>query len=71
YEYLPPYSPDFNPIELAFAKMKKDLRKDDGVVRALMDGKKCNDYAVLLRLLAAMETVTNEDAAGYFRHCGY
>ncbi len=59
--YLPPYSPDLNPIENAIAKVKAALRKAaartvDAVGRAIG---------------AALASVTAADAAGFFRHCGY
>jgi transposase len=59
--YLPPYSPDFNPIEEAFSKVKGLLRKAGARTReALVDA-----------LGAALEAVTAEDAQGFFKHCGY
>lgn len=59
--YLPPYSPDFNPIELAFAKLKAYLR---GVgARAL---------APLLAAIGdGLDRITITDIAGYYRHCGF
>jgi transposase len=59
--YLPAYSPDFNPIEKMFSKLKTYLRKAatrsvDRLIEAMGDG---------LRL------VTHEDIAGWFRSCGY
>jgi transposase len=59
--FLPPYSPDFNPIEEAFSKVKGLLRKAGARTReALVDA-----------LGAALEAVTAEDAQGFFKHCGY
>lgn len=59
--YLPPYSPDFNPIENAFSKIKQGLRS--------------LGLRVMTELWAALqpvlERVTPSDAAGFFRHCGY
>lgn len=59
--YLPTYSPDFNPIEPAFAKIKTHLRHAaartfDDLVEAVRD---------------AIDAVTPADARGCFRHCGY
>jgi transposase len=59
--YLPPYSPDFNPIEKCWAQVKQRLR-------AL----KARTVAALEQVLPeALSTVTPEHAANYFRHCGY
>jgi transposase len=58
---LPPYSPDFNPIENAISKVKAMLRKlAKRTVPALFDG-----------IAAALESVTPSDAMGYIAHCGY
>lgn len=59
--YLPPYSPDLNPIELAFAKFKKLLR--DGATRAA--------EALWTLCGQALDTYSEEECRGYFRHCGY
>lgn len=58
---LPPYSPDFNPIEMAISKMKSLLRK-----RARRDVDSLNQA-----IGEAMESVTPEDARNFIRHCGY
>lgn len=59
--HLPPYSPDFNPIEHAFSKVKAALRRaaprsDDALRSATWD---------------AFATITPVDAAGWFAHCGF
>ena len=59
--YLPPYSPDFNPIELAFSKLKTWLRTAQAHTRDALE-------AVLQ---TAMEWVTEADAKNWFDHCGY
>lgn len=59
--YLPPYSPDLNPIELAFAKFKKLLR--DGAQRTVE-----KLWALCGRVL---EAFTEHECRSYFRHCGY
>jgi len=59
--YLPPYSPDLNPIELAWAKLKAHLRAVKA--RTL---EQLNDA-----IAAAMKLITPDDAVGWFRHCGY
>ena len=59
--FLPPYSPDFNPIELAFSKLKSFLRGAGARTRAELDQ----------AITAALGTITSQDAAGWFAHCGY
>jgi transposase len=59
--FLPPYSPDLNPIELAFSKIKQALRSLGARTQEALD-------AAIAR---AIDTVTAEDAQGFFRHCGY
>ena len=59
--YLPPYSPDLNPIELAFAKLKALLRKaGERTVEGL--------WAFLGR---ALDAFSPQECRNYFRHCGY
>ena len=59
--YLPPYSPDLNPIEEAFSKIKGLLRKAAARSRE----------ALIEALGRALEAITSEDARGFFEHCGY
>lgn len=59
--FLPPYSPDFNPIEQAFAKLKAFLR----AARP-----RTFDH-VLTLVAAALEFFTPEECRNYIRHCGY
>jgi transposase len=59
--YLPSYSPDLNPIEEAFGKMKGLLRKVEARSRE----------ALLEALGAAISAITDQDARGFFEHCGY
>ena len=59
--YLPPYSPDFNPIEQAFSKLKGLLRRAQARTREALVG----------AMGRALEAVTATDASGFFRHCGY
>jgi hypothetical protein len=59
--FLPPYSPDFNPIEMAIAKVKAALRKL---------GARTVD-ALLAAIGDALMAVTAADAAAFVRHCGY
>lgn len=58
--FLPPYSPDFNPIEMMWSKVKQSLRSAaartfDGLCDAMKD---------------ALLAVSPSDAFGYFSHCG-
>ncbi len=59
--YLPAYSPDYNPIEEAFAKIKNLLRK------AAARSKE----ALLEAIGAALSAITAGDARGFFEHAGY
>jgi transposase len=59
--YLPPYSPDFNPIEQAFSKLKGYLRE------ACARSKE-----TLMEVIGkALRMITISDAEGYFENCGY
>ena len=59
--YLPAYSPDLNPIEMLFAKLKTALRKGAArTVKAL--------WKLIGRLV---KTIAPEECANYFRHAGY
>jgi transposase len=59
--YLPPYSPDFNPIEQAWSKLKQLLR---GVKARLLD-------QLEPALARAITAITPQDALAFFQHCGY
>ena len=59
--YLPAYSPDYNPIEEAFSKIKNLLRRAGARSRqALVDA-----------MGAALSAVSSTDAQGFFKHAGY
>jgi len=59
--YLPAYSPDFNPIEMAFSKLKAALRK--GAKRTVKE---------LWRLIGKLvKSFVPDQCANYFRHAGY
>jgi transposase len=59
--FLPPYSPDFAPIEQAFSKLKAYLR-----------GVGARTHAALEDAIAAgLRTITAANARGWFAHCGY
>jgi len=59
--YLPPYSPDFNPIEQAFSKVKGLLRRAAARTRE----------ALIEAMGRALSAVSARDAQGFFGHCGY
>lgn len=58
---LPPYSPDFNPIELAFAKLKALLRA----------ARPCTFDQVVELIAAAVGLFTPQECTNFVRHCGY
>jgi transposase len=59
--FLPPYSPDLNPIEEAFSKIKGILRESGARTRE----------ALWEAISEAISKVTAQDARGFFGHCGY
>ena len=59
--HLPPYSPDYNPIEEAFAKLKGLLRRAAARSRE----------ALVESMGVALDAITGQDARGFFGHCGY
>jgi len=59
--FLPPYSPDFNPIELAFSKLKALLR----TARPRSFDQVCHLIA------AALPLFTPAESRNFMRHCGY
>jgi len=58
--YLPPYSPDFNPIEKAWSKLKQLLRA----------AKARTAEALNQAMTEALTAIPEENAAAWFRHCG-
>jgi hypothetical protein len=59
--YLPPYSPDLNPIERAFSKLKASLRTAGA-----------RTFEALIEAMGrALDGITAQDASGFFRHSGY
>ena len=58
--FLPPYSPDLNPIEEAFSKTKALLRRAEARSRA----------ALVDAIGRALSAMTARDARGFFEHCG-
>ena len=59
--YLSPYSPDFNPIEMAWSKLKAYLRKVAARTSATLDK----------AIAQGWHAVSAADAHGYYGHCGY
>ena len=60
-EFLPPYSPDFNPIELCWSKVKAALR-----------AAKARTFEALLEAIAqALRSISFTDIQNWFAHCGY
>jgi transposase len=60
-QFLPPYSPDFSPIELAWGKLKLLLKLAGARTAAALEG----------ALRRAREAITPADAEHWFQHCGY
>lgn len=59
--FLPAYSPDLNPIEMMWSKVKNHLR-----------GVEARTEAALVEAIgAALQTITRQDAMNWFAHCGY
>jgi transposase len=59
--YLPPYSPDLNPIEQAFAKLKSNLRQAAARTLGELD----------LALAEALNSFSAQHCQGFFRHAQY
>jgi transposase len=59
--YLPPYSPDFNPIEQAFSKVKGLLRRAEA----------CTREALIEAMGTALSAVSCRNVRGFFENCGY
>lgn len=59
--YLPPYSPDYSPIEPCWSKLKTCLRAIKARTRDALDE----------ALSYVIDTVSASDAKGWFNHCGY
>jgi transposase len=59
--FLPPYSPDLNPIEKAWAKLKEILRRAATLTREAFDN----------AVSAAMDQISTDDIRAWAEHCGY
>ena len=63
--FLPPYSPDLNPIEELFSKVKTCLRENDLPIQS------ANERGVMDFVEAAFTTITVDDIEGWYSHAGY
>ena len=61
--FLPPFSPDLNPIEHAFSKVKFYLKEHDEIVQVIDDIKPI--------LESAFNHITTDNSRGWIQHCGY
>src|ERR1700676_4723831 len=59
--YLPPYSPDFNPIEQCWAKVKQSLRSAQARTLDVLEA----------AITQALASITPQNASAWFSHCGY
>lgn len=60
--YLPPYSPDLNPIELAFGYVKQYLKQHEDIIHAL---------PAINIVKAAFKSINKELSNAWIEHCGY
>jgi len=58
--FLPPYSPDFSPIEHAFSKLKTRVRQANARTRPALEA----------AIADGLQTITSRDAHAWLRHCG-
>ena len=63
--YLPPYSPDLNPIEQSFSQLKKWMRRNQRMADLLG-----RDFESFIRM-AIQRSIGEKGAWGHFRKCGY
>jgi transposase len=59
--FLPAYSPEFNPIEKMWSKIKASLRRAQARTQP----------ALIQAIATALESITPRDARNWFAHCGY
>ena len=69
YEYLPPYSPDYNLIELLFSAMKYCLQHNGDYICFAMN--ELSEAEIHSTLTEAVCDITQQDMFGWYRHCGY
>jgi hypothetical protein len=63
-EYLPPYSPDLNPIEEAYSKIKAFIRRHGKLLVREGNG-------LMFDLMLVMDVISSSNALGYIMHAGY
>ncbi|KAJ3845771.1 hypothetical protein EV368DRAFT_4989, partial [Lentinula lateritia] len=69
-EYLPPYSPDYDPIEEGFSGMKAWIRRNREYVHGELTGAPtANPYSMIW--LAVYESMTPKSISGWYDHAGY
>jgi hypothetical protein len=69
-EFLPPYSPDYNPIEEGFSATKAWIRRNGNQVRHALNSLN-PDRATAILTQAVCAAMTPQNAAGWFGHSGY
>ncbi|KAK0493155.1 hypothetical protein EDD18DRAFT_1407493 [Armillaria luteobubalina] len=69
YEFLLPYSPDYNLIELGFSAIKAHVRCHGNIVRAAMSEDDDTDVYILLN--EAVWSIDVDDAQGWYSQCSY
>jgi hypothetical protein len=67
--YLPPYSPDFNPIEECFSFVKAYIRRDH--VEFITEVQSGEDWRAFMFLQDVLYRVTSAHVQGWFRDCNY
>ncbi|KAJ7257607.1 hypothetical protein C8J57DRAFT_949651, partial [Mycena rebaudengoi] len=70
-EYLPPYSPDYDPIEEGFSAMKAWIRLHRDYTEGALAGQPHADSPYTMIWQAVYESMTPEKVHGWFRHSGY
>lgn len=70
YFFLPPYSPDYNPIELGFSAIKAHVRRSGELAREDLNPD-ADDQYVYTHLIQTTYHIMSDDAQGFFNHCGY
>ena len=68
-EFLSPYSPDYNPLELAFSAIKAEFCHCLPALERNVTTE--NECEVILAIHDSVFSVTSQDAHGWFRKCGY
>ena len=63
--FIPPYSPDLDPVEELFSKVKVCLKENDEAIQA------ADESAVVDFVCAAFSTATPDDCYAWFKHAGY